>query len=78
MKIYANSINVDFKEDGSPVTLADKAAEHVILNKLKEITPDILIMSQKKTLAVIVQKLRISFFSLIHLMALKNSLKKMA
>jgi len=47
MKIYANSINVNFKEDGSPVTLADKAAEYVILKKLKEITPDILIVSEE-------------------------------
>ena len=42
MKIYANSIQVDFKQDGSPVTLADKAAELVILKKLKEIVPEIL------------------------------------
>ena len=47
MKIYANSINVKFKDDGSPVTLADKAAEDVILKKLKEITPDILIVSEE-------------------------------
>ena len=34
MKIYAKSIEVNFKEDGSPVTLADQAAEVVILDKL--------------------------------------------
>ena len=47
MKIYANSIKVDFKEDGSPVTLADKAAEHIILKKLNEIIPEILIISEE-------------------------------
>ena len=27
MKIYESSIDVNFKDDGSPVTLADEAAE---------------------------------------------------
>ena len=49
MKIYANSIKVDYKEDGSPVTLADQAAENVILNKLKEIIPEILIISEENS-----------------------------
>ncbi|MFQ3334654.1 MAG: 3'(2'), 5'-bisphosphate nucleotidase, partial [Woeseiaceae bacterium] len=43
----ANSIKVDFKEDGSPLTLADKAAEHIILKKLNEIIPEILIISEE-------------------------------
>ena len=47
MKIYANSIKVNYKVDGSPVTLADQAAEHVILKKLKEIVPEILIISEE-------------------------------
>ena len=47
MKIYANSIKVNFKQDGSPVTQADKAAEIVILKKLKEIVPEILIISEE-------------------------------
>jgi len=49
MKIYANSIKVDFKEDGSPVTLADKAAEHIILKRLNEIIPEILIISEENS-----------------------------
>ncbi len=47
MKIYANSIKVNFKEDGSPVTLADKEAEHIILKSLNKIIPEILIISEE-------------------------------
>lgn len=47
MKIYAKSIEVNFKEDGSPVTLADQAAEVVILNQLKVIAPKIPIISEE-------------------------------
>ena len=47
MKIYENSIEVNFKDDGSPVTLADEAAEQIILKKLKEIIPDVPIVSEE-------------------------------
>ena len=36
MKVYESSIDVNIKTDGSPVTLADEAAERVILNKLEK------------------------------------------
>ena len=36
MKIYESSFDVNYKGDGSPVTLADEAAEKVILSRLKE------------------------------------------
>ena len=47
MKIYESSIDVNFKIDGSPVTLADEAAEKIILTKLNTIAPDILIVSEE-------------------------------
>ena len=47
MKIYDNAIEVNFKDDGSPVTLADEAAEKTILKKLKEIIPDVPIVSEE-------------------------------
>jgi 3'(2'), 5'-bisphosphate nucleotidase len=41
MDIYARPIDVTLKEDRSPVTEADTAAEKVILNDLKKIAPDV-------------------------------------
>jgi 3'(2'), 5'-bisphosphate nucleotidase len=47
MKIYESSFDVNYKGDGSPVTLADQAAEKIILTKLNTIAPDILIVSEE-------------------------------
>lgn len=47
MKIYAKSLDVSYKTDGSPVTLADQAAENVILPVLREIAPQIPIVSEE-------------------------------
>lgn len=47
MKIYENSFDVNYKHDGSTVTIADEANEKVILSKLKKIIPDILIASKE-------------------------------
>ncbi len=47
MQIYESSIDVDFKDDGSPVTLADQAAEKIILKRLKDIIPHIPIVSEE-------------------------------
>jgi len=49
MKIYANSIEANYKEDGSPITLADQVAEVIILDKLKEIAPEIPVISEENT-----------------------------
>ena len=49
MKIYESSFDVNYKDDGSPVTLADKAAEKVILSRLKKIIPDIPIVSEENS-----------------------------
>ena len=47
MKIYESSFDVNYKVDGSPVTLADQAAEKLILSQLKKIIPDIPIVSEE-------------------------------
>ena len=47
MKIYKSSFDINYKEDGSPVTLADQAAEKLILSKLKKIIPNIPIVSEE-------------------------------
>ena len=47
MKIYESSFDVNYKGDGSPVTLADQAAEKLILSQLKKIIPDIPIVSEE-------------------------------
>ncbi len=47
MEIYGTDAQADFKGDGSPVTLADKPAEAVILAALKRIAPDVTVISEE-------------------------------
>ncbi|MGI9484109.1 MAG: 3'(2'),5'-bisphosphate nucleotidase CysQ [Hyphomicrobiales bacterium] len=47
MDIYAEPIDVSLKEDRSPVTKADTAAEKVILAAMAEIAPDIPVISEE-------------------------------
>lgn len=47
MHIYQQPAEADYKLDGSPVTVADKAAEALILPVLADIAPDILIISEE-------------------------------
>lgn len=48
MNIYQRAdLGVEQKSDDSPVTAADLAAHHIILNGLKELTPDIPILSEE-------------------------------
>ena len=48
MKIYRQTdVGIITKGDGSPVTAADHASEAVLLPKLREITPDIPIVSEE-------------------------------
>ena len=52
LEIYNNpkiSQNVSFKEDNSPLTLADKASHNTIYEKLKILTPNIPILSEEGT-----------------------------
>ncbi|WP_350335101.1 3'(2'),5'-bisphosphate nucleotidase CysQ [Coralliovum pocilloporae] len=47
MEVYAEGADASFKSDGSPVTVADQAAEAVILKALSEIAPDIPVVSEE-------------------------------
>ena len=47
MEIYHKDANHSLKEDGSPVTLADKAAEKIILSALRAINAEITIISEE-------------------------------
>lgn len=49
MAAYAMDFQADFKADGSPVTLADQAAEAVILSALRRLAPDIPVVSEENT-----------------------------
>ena len=48
---YREEIEVDHKSDDSPLTKADTAAHHVIVDALKELTPDIPIISEEGGIA---------------------------
>ncbi|MBL0317800.1 MAG: 3'(2'),5'-bisphosphate nucleotidase CysQ [Alphaproteobacteria bacterium] len=48
MPYYQDVIDVMRKEDDSPVTAADIAANHYILEKLQALTPDIPVISEEK------------------------------
>lgn len=50
MKIYIKDFNVELKADESPLTEADKAANTVIVNALKDLYPNIPIISEENKL----------------------------
>ena len=47
MDIYKKGPSVKFKDDGSPVTQADCAAEEIIISELRRLAPNILIISEE-------------------------------
>ncbi|WP_432666113.1 3'(2'),5'-bisphosphate nucleotidase CysQ [Wukongibacter baidiensis] len=47
MKIYSNSFDVEYKEDESPITIADKNANEIIVDRLKSDFPDYAILSEE-------------------------------
>jgi 3'(2'), 5'-bisphosphate nucleotidase len=49
LRELALDVTVDSKGDGSPVTNADKAADAVIRRGLKQLTPDIPVISEEDT-----------------------------
>jgi 3'(2'), 5'-bisphosphate nucleotidase len=48
LKIYAEDFNVEHKEDRSPLTEADMAAHHIIMAGLRDLTPDLPILSEEE------------------------------
>ena len=51
MRVYAGEIEVEMKDDRSPVTAADGAAEKVIIARLRELTPNIPIVAEEAVAA---------------------------
>jgi len=49
LDIYENDFTVEAKTDQSPITKADLASHHIILAALKELTPDIPILSEESS-----------------------------
>ena len=51
LEIYSSKnkrIDVELKDDLSPLTIADKTSNKIILKKLKELTPNIPILSEEE------------------------------
>ena len=49
MDVYYKDPKQELKNDGSPVTEADRASEKIILSSLKKLTPDVLIISEENS-----------------------------
>ena len=47
LKIYDSDFDVHDKADGSPLTAADQAAHHTIVEGLKKLTPDVPVLSEE-------------------------------
>ena len=47
IQVYSTDFNVVKKDDNSPLTQADLAAHHLIINALSKLTPDIPILSEE-------------------------------
>ena len=51
LEVYEGSFEVHAKDDGSPLTAADLAANRVLLDGLRALTPGVPIVSEEQTLA---------------------------
>ncbi|WP_319518097.1 3'(2'),5'-bisphosphate nucleotidase CysQ [uncultured Martelella sp.] len=51
MTIYENGIEVSYKDDASPVTVADEKAEEIILGHLNKAFPDIPVVAEESVAA---------------------------
>lgn len=50
LEVYASDFDVQAKDDESPLTQADMASHHIILAGLRELTPDVPILSEESGL----------------------------
>ena len=48
MEIYNQDFDVEYKDDSSPLTLADKTANDIILSGLKEVFPSVAYLSEEE------------------------------
>ncbi|TNB47164.1 3'(2'),5'-bisphosphate nucleotidase CysQ [Martelella lutilitoris] len=51
MNVYENGIDVSYKDDASPVTIADEKAEEIILGHLEGAFPDIPVVAEESVAA---------------------------
>jgi 3'(2'), 5'-bisphosphate nucleotidase len=47
VELYKKGLKIDFKEDKSPVSNGDLRVNEIICNKIKELTPNIPIISEE-------------------------------
>jgi len=62
MKIYSTEFEVEYKNDNSPLTLADKVANEIICNDLSRLYPDIPILSEENKEILYEQRMEWEFF----------------
>jgi len=60
-----NSINVEYKGDSSPLTLADKASNKIIIDGLRKLNPGIPILSEEKKNAEYIERKDWNLFWLV-------------
>ena len=56
MQVYGAAFSVQHKDDDSPLTLADLESQRIIIEGLKQITPDVPILSEESAAAPWVQR----------------------
>lgn len=76
MSHYENGIEAARKEDDSPVTAADHDAEHIILDGLHHLAPDIPVVSEEQAAAGHIPKIGARFFLVDPLDGTKEFLRK--
>jgi 3'(2'), 5'-bisphosphate nucleotidase len=47
LTIYNTDFKVDYKSDQSPITVADLVSHHVIIDGLRDLTPEIPVLSEE-------------------------------
>jgi len=58
LEIYENEFDVDYKGDGSPLTVADRNAHQLILKELQILDPTIPVMSEESNQEVFAERLK--------------------
>ena len=73
---YANGVTASIKDDNSPVTIADDDAERIILDGLKQVAPDIPVISEEAASAGHIPEFSDRFFLVDPLDGTKEFLNK--
>ena len=76
MEVYRGEIEVETKDDSSPVTIADKAAEEIILRDLANIEPEIPVLAEEAVSEGIIPEIGDQFFLVDPLDGTKEFIKK--